>query len=127
MTFIQSREFETVSQIAIGVVWLFYGLYSKVLNGIPRHQLIVARILGNKFARPATKAIGALEVLLGLWVFSGVARVKCAAVQTAAILGMNTLEIILAGDLLISALGMVLLNLCFLALIWHWALEMPKT
>jgi hypothetical protein len=126
MTFFQSSTFATLSQIVIGSVWVFHGLYSKILNGIPRHQLIVGRVLGNRLARPATKAIGCLEVLLGLWAFTGLASVECAAVQTLAIVGMNTVEIILAGDLLISAIGMVALNFGFLAVIWHWALWAPK-
>lgn len=126
MTFLQSDTFETLSQIVIGMVWVFHGLYSKILNGIPRHQLIVGRVLGERIARPATKAIGCLEVLLGLWVFTGIARVECAVVQTLVIVGMNTVEIILAGDLLISAMGMVMLNFGFLAVIWHWALWAPK-
>ena len=35
----------------ISLVWLVNGLYCKVLNFVPRHQLIVARILGEDFAR----------------------------------------------------------------------------
>ena len=110
----------------IGGVWVFHGLYSKILNGIPRHQLIVGRILGDRFAGLATKIIGGLEILLGLWAFTGLARVECASVQTLAIVAMNTLEIILARNLLISAIGMVILNLSFLALIWNWALLTAK-
>jgi hypothetical protein len=100
MAFVQSQTFQTVLQIAIGMVWVFHGLYSKILNGVPRHQMIVGRVLGDRLARPATKAIGCMEILLGLWVFSGVARVECAAVQTLAIVAMNFLEIKLARDLL---------------------------
>ena len=118
----QSHNFEILSQIVIGCVWVFLGLYSKILNGIPRHQLIVGKVLGERFARPATKVIGGLEVLLGMWAFTGFARVECAAVQTAAIVGMNALEIFLAREFLISAIGMVILNLCFLTLVWNWAL-----
>ena len=83
-------------------------------------------ILGERMARPATKIIGGLEILLGLWAFSGFARVECAAAQTLALIAMNSLEIVLAGDLLISAIGMVGLNFAFLAVIWHWALFAPK-
>ena len=115
-----------IFQIIIGAVWVFHGLYSKILNGIPRHRLIVARVLGERFAGPATQVIGLLEVLLGLWAFTGWQRPACAAVQTAAIIGMNALDILRAGDLLISAAGMVILNLGFLALVWHWALAAPK-
>jgi hypothetical protein len=73
-----------------------------------------------------TRAIGLLEVLLGLWVFTGWQPVGCAIVQTAAIIAMNSLEIFLARELLISAIGMVFLNLGFLSLVWHWASFGPK-
>jgi hypothetical protein len=115
-----------VAQILIGSVWVFHGLYSKILNGIPRHRLIVGKILGAANASLATKAIGFLEVLLGVWAFTGWHSVPCAVVQTVAIVSMNTLEIALAGELLISAVGMVILNLGFLTLIWNWALFSPK-
>ena len=125
ISFFQSEWFHIASQIVIGSVWIFHGLYSKILNGIPRHRLIVGNILGESNAGRATKAIGVLEILLGLWAFSGWEQVGCAIAQTLAIGSMNTLEIFLAGDLLISAIGMVLLNLGFLSLVWHWALHTP--
>ena len=75
-----------------------------------REPLIVGKVLGEKLARPATKVIGGLEVLLGVWAFTGVARVECAAVQTVAIVAMNALEIFLAREFLISAIGMVILQ-----------------
>lgn len=115
-----------MAQIVIGAVWVFHGLYSKILNGIPRHRLIVARILGAENAGIATRAIGVLEVLLGVWAFTGWQPVPCAVVVTAAIVAMNTLEIVLARELLISAFGMVVLNLGFLAMVWNWALFGPK-
>ena len=112
--------------IAIGSVWVFHGLYSKILNGVPRHRMIVARMLGEEFAGPATIMIGGCEVLLGFWAFSGWNRRACALVQTLAIAGMNTLEILLAKDLLISAPGMVALNIVLLSLAWFWAASAPK-
>ena len=126
MHFLQTASAQSISQFVIGVVWVFHGLYSKLLDGIPRHRLIVARILGDRIARPATKFVGGFEILLGLLAFTGFARGECAAVQTVAIVGMNTLEIFLAGDLLISAIGMVILNSGFLVVIWNCALIGPK-
>ena len=125
-SFIQSPLFHTGSQILIGAVWFFHGLYSKILNGIPRHRLIVGKILGAANAGILTKTIGLLEALLGIWVFTGWQPMGCAAVQTAALVAMNTLEILLAEELLISAIGMVILNLGFVTLICHWALFSPK-
>jgi uncharacterized membrane protein YphA (DoxX/SURF4 family) len=110
------------AQFLIGGVWIFHGLYSKLLRRIPRHRAIVARILGEHHADLATNAIGIAEICLGIWVMTGWQRVPCAAVQTLALIAMNTLEIRLAADLLISARGMVALNAAFLVVIWCWAL-----
>ncbi|MGB8168504.1 MAG: DoxX-like family protein [Chthoniobacteraceae bacterium] len=123
-SFLHSEIFLTVAGILIAAVWVFHGLYSKILDRIPRHRRIVARILGEQFAWPAMKLIGLGEISLGVWAFTGWHPIACAAVQTAALVAMNTLEILLAGDLLISAVGMVILNLGFIALSWQWALAL---
>src|SRR5690348_3166358 len=101
-SFIQSNVCHTGSQMLIGSVWVFHGFYSKILNRIPRHRLIVAKILGANNAGVFTRVIGLLEVSLGIWAFTGWQPVGCAAVQTAAIVAMNSLEIALARELLIS-------------------------
>ena len=116
-----SKQQRVVLGIAIGSVWLFHGCYSKMLDGIPRHRLIIARVLGEGIASPAILLIGAIEVLLGVWVWTGRYRRVCALVQTLAIALMNLLEITFARDLLISAPGMIVLNIAFLSLVWWWA------
>lgn len=85
--------------------------------------MIVGEILGETIADVAVIAIGVLEILLGCWVLTGLLRRLNAAVQTLALVSMNTLEILLARQFLISAGGMVLLNLCFLSLVWWWAIR----
>lgn len=112
----------SAARFLIAGVWIFHGLFSKLLGGIPRHEMIVARILGEGVARPATIAIGLLEIALGLWALTGRWKIPCATVQTLAIISMNALEILIARDLLISAPGMVALNAAFLAVIWWWAI-----
>ena len=110
-----------LSGIVIGSVWVFHGLYSKLLNGFPRHREIVSRVVGEDLATPVTKLVGVGEVLLGLWTWSGRARKACATTQTAALASMNTLEVSRANDLLISARGMLLLNALLIATTWVWA------
>jgi hypothetical protein len=39
----------------IATVWLVNGLYCKILNGVPRHQEIVCRILGFQYSALLTK------------------------------------------------------------------------
>jgi len=121
MVHFQPERLHLLAQSGIGSVWVFHGLYSKVLNGIPRHRLIVGKILGTQKAEIATKIIGLLELLLGAWVIAGWHPIWCASLQTAALVAMNSLEITLARELLISAIGMVALNLVFLGLVWWWA------
>lgn len=107
----------------IASVWIFHGLYSKLLGGVLRHRAIVARVLGEDWASLATIAVGAAEISIGLWVLSGWRRRECALAQTLAIGAMNTLEIARARDLLISAPGMVALNAAFLAVVWFWTVR----
>ncbi len=124
-SFLQSGTFHLATQILIGSVWVFHGFYSKILNGIPRHRLIVGKVLRLKDPTWMTRLIGLAEVTLGIWVFTGWQPIPCAAVQTCALVGMNTLEILIAKELLLSALGMVLLNAGLIGLAWYWALCPP--
>jgi uncharacterized membrane protein YphA (DoxX/SURF4 family) len=124
-TMTTSSKLDYTARAVIAAVWIFHGTYSKILDQILRHRLIVGRILGENVAAHATIVIGVGEILLGLWVLSGRARRSCALVQTLGLIAMNTLEIIYARDLLISAPGMVLLNVFFLTIVWWWAGAKP--
>jgi hypothetical protein len=126
MSLLQPRPVHLLAQVVIGSVWVFHGIYSKILNGIPRHRLIVGKILGKERAQIATWTIGALEFLLGVWAFTDWRPVWCASIQTTAIVAMNALEILLARELLISVLGMLILNFGFLSLVWWWATFTPR-
>ena len=119
----KSGHLHLATEILIAGVWIFHGLFSKVLNGVPRHRLIVERILGEDIGGVAVVVIGVMEILLGFWVLSGRWRRINATVQTLGLITMNALEIFLARDLLISAVGMVFLNTCFISLIWWWAIR----
>jgi uncharacterized membrane protein YphA (DoxX/SURF4 family) len=122
-----SRKWHLALRILIGAVWVFHGLYSKLFNGIPRHQAILGKVLGvgDDISRPAILLIGVMEISLGIWAWSGRFPRSCALAQTLAVIGMNTLEICFAKDLLISAPGMVALNAAFLSLAWYQATRKP--
>ena len=85
----------------IALVWLSNGLLCKVLHLVPRHEAIVARILGPAHAGILTRLIGLGEIGMAAWVASGRAPRHCAAAQIALVLSMNTLEALLAPDLLL--------------------------
>lgn len=115
-----------IVRAGIGSVWIFHGLYSKILNLIPRHKMIVGRVLGEDAAAFVTPAIGGAEVLLGLWVLSAIKPRLCALTQTIALVSMNFLEILLARDLLLHPPGMVALNLILLSGAWFLAMGKPR-
>ena len=56
----------------IALVWVINGLLCKVLDLVPRHRAIVARILGDDPV-VLTKLIGLSEIAMAVWVLSGIA------------------------------------------------------
>jgi hypothetical protein len=52
----------------IAAVWIANGLFCKVLNLVPRHREIVARIIGNAHAGVITRAIGFSEIAMAAWI-----------------------------------------------------------
>jgi hypothetical protein len=82
-------------------VWIAFGLFCKVLNLVPRQERIVARILGDPYATELTKAIGAAEAVMALWILSGIKSRVCAVTQIVVVAAMNVLEFFLAPDLLL--------------------------
>ncbi|CAA9270181.1 MAG: hypothetical protein AVDCRST_MAG56-2999 [uncultured Cytophagales bacterium] len=91
----------TVLTVGIAGVWLVNGLCCKLLMLVPRHQQIVSRILGETHAPVLTRAIGLLELLMVVWVLSGIWPRRCALTQLAVVSGMVLLECLLAPDLLL--------------------------
>ncbi len=91
----------TIINYFIAAVWLINGLFCKVLNLVPRHQQIVAQILGEEFARPITLLIGLLEILMAIWVLSGIKSRLNAVAQMVIVASMNILEYLLVPDLLL--------------------------
>lgn len=92
---------KTILNYAIALVWLLNGLFCKLLNFVPRHQQIVGRILGEEHSFILIKIIGALEVLMVVWILSGIKTRLCAVTQILIIGTMNIIEITLAPDLLL--------------------------
>ena len=85
----------------IASVWIANGFFSKVLNLVPRHQQIVERILGHEHSRLLTMLIGCSEVFMAIWIFSKIKTRVNAITQITIVAIMNTLEFVLAPDLLL--------------------------
>ena len=105
----------------IATVWLINGIYCKILNGVPRHQEIVSRILGVDYSAFLTKCIGVGEVAIAIWVLSGIWRKQNAVVQIGPVLVMNMLEYFMVPDLLLWGKLNLLFALAFVLVIWWWA------
>ncbi|HIA05593.1 MAG TPA: hypothetical protein EYN71_02605 [Flavobacteriales bacterium] len=95
------RKIHKLLTYCIATVWIANGLFCKVLNLVPRHQEIVANILGHEHARLLTLLIGLTEIGMAIWILSGIWMRLSAATQILVIITMNTLEFVLVPDLLL--------------------------
>lgn len=86
---------------ALALIWLINGLFCKVLGLVPRHEQIVASILGSGHAHALTLAIGLSEVAMALWILSGWRYRLCAMLQIAVIAVMNVIEFLTVPELLL--------------------------
>jgi hypothetical protein len=96
-----NRILPTLLTVAITLVWFINGLFCKVLNYVPRHRMIVAHILGETHAPILTIAIGLSEIVMAIWIASGIKSRWCALLQMCIVAMMNILEFILVPDLLL--------------------------
>ena len=108
----------TVLTVGIAGVWLVNGLCCKLLMLVPRHQQIVSRILGEAHAPALTRAIGLLELLMVVWVLSGIRPGLCALTQLAVVSVMVLLECLLVPDLLLFGRANAIPAGLFLAVVY---------
>lgn len=85
---------------------------------MPRHQQIVARILGQHYAWFFTKAIGVAEILMVVWIVSRLKSRVCAIFQMGIVGTMNIIEFILVPDLLLFGRMNIVFASIFMALIY---------
>jgi uncharacterized membrane protein YphA (DoxX/SURF4 family) len=105
---------------AVAAVWLYEGLWCKLLRGDPRQFQIVEAVprFGSRFGGVLLGVLGLAEVVLAAWALSGVAPRPCAIVQTLLLATMNVGGILWARRLLHDPGGMVVKNVAFLVLVW---------
>lgn len=103
----------------IAAVWLVNGLFCKVLGLVPRHEQIVARILGNGFSQYLIIIIGILEIGMAIWVVSNIKSKLNAIVQITIVAVMNILEFTLVPELLLWGRLNLLFALLFMAIIYY--------
>jgi len=107
-------------RISIALVWLYQGLWCKVLGRASGHTAVIAAVpfIGPAGSRYALIALGLLECGIAAWVWSGRQLHKAAMVQTILLAAMNAGGLIWAWHLIPDPVGMILQNFAFLMLIW---------
>ena len=115
MDFINSKYLNLALNVAFALVWFINGFICKILNVVSRHEKIVARILGDEYySTVETKIIGGLEVLMFIWILSGIKSRWCAITQAIVIAAMNIIEFIIAPDLLLFGRMNIVFAACFI-------------
>ncbi len=104
----------------VAVVWLYEGLWCKVLGREPHQVQVVEAVprLGPIFGRRFLVALGVVEVALAAWVASGVTPGLCAIAQTIVLVVLNTNGLLWARHIIHDPAGMVVKNVSFLLLAW---------
>lgn len=100
-------------------VWFVNGLFCKVLNLVPRHEQIVAKVLSIGYARQLTSFIGLLEIIMAVWILSRFKPRLNAIVQMLIVVIMNVLEFILVPELLLWGRLNILFASLFVGLIYY--------
>jgi len=90
-----------------------------VLNLVPRHEQIVARILGDDHSRTLTILIGLSEIVMTIWVLTKYKSKLNAIAQMTVVATMNILEFILVPDLLLWGRLNSVFALLFIGLVYY--------
>lgn len=109
----------TLLTYLIAAVWLINGLFCKILLLVPRHEQILARILGPEYAPLLTILIGCSEILMALWVISRYKQKLNTIVQIAVVAVMNIIEFVLAPDLLLWGRFNILFAFVFIIIVYY--------
>ncbi len=114
-------------RVAVAAVWLYEGLWCKLLDGDPNQREVVRAVphYGPRYGVLFLMALGCVEISLGLWVLSGVAPVVCAIAQTALLVTLNANGLAWSRKLIHDPAGMVVKNFAFLVLAWV-AASLPR-
>jgi uncharacterized membrane protein len=107
-------------QVAVAAVWLYEGLWCKVLARSPHQFEVVEQV---PFLAPSTshallRVLGVVETALAVWVLAAWQPIAAAAVQTALLVGLNSAGIYFSRQRIPDPAGMVVKNAAFLMLAW---------
>ena len=110
----------------IAFVWIANGLLCKVLNFVPRHQEIAAKILGKEYSFELIKIIGVSEIVMAIWILSKFKSRFCAILQMLIVATMNIMEFILAPELLLFGQINILIAIVFIGVLYYHEFVLNK-
>jgi uncharacterized membrane protein len=107
-------------QSAVAAVWLYEGLWCKVLGRSPHEFEVVEQV---PFLAPATahallRVLGLVETVLGVWILAGWQPIAAAVAQTALLVALNSAGIYYSRRRIPDPAGMLVKNAAFLVLAW---------
>ena len=105
---------------AVALVWLYEGLWCKLLGGDPNQLAIVTAVprYGPKIGKLFLLTLGVSECALGVWALSGFRPFECALVQTTLLVTLNANGLVWSRKHIHDPAGMVVKNFAFLVLAW---------
>jgi DoxX-like family/Protein of unknown function (DUF3419) len=109
-----------VPRLAVALVWLYQGLWCKLLGRCPGHLAIVQGVpgFGGRTGLLVVLGLGTIETGLALWVLSGRRPYWAALAQTALLAGMNGGGLLWGRSHIADPGAMLTQNLAFLTLAW---------
>jgi hypothetical protein len=112
-------------RIAVAAVWLYEGLWCKLLGGAKDQTKVVAAhpLFSPKIAGAFLAALAVVEVGLGVWVLSGWQAALAALAQTVLLVVLNANGLLFARHIIHDPAGMVVKNFGFLVLAWVTAAQ----
>jgi hypothetical protein len=116
------RQPRQLPAAAVAGVWLYHGLWCKVLGRCPEQLDIVRSVplLPRRLPKPTLFALGVAEVGLAAWVISGRRPILAASAQSALLVGMNGGGLAWGRAHIPAPRALVAENIAFTALVW-WA------
>ncbi|HTT41336.1 MAG TPA: DoxX-like family protein [Burkholderiales bacterium] len=105
---------------AVAAVWLYEGLWCKLLRGQPHELKVVEAVphLGPAAGAVFLRVLGVAEVALAAWALSAIAPLQCAAAQTLLLIALNGGGLLWARHIIHDPAGMIVKNSAFLVLVW---------
>ena len=108
-----------LTQTAVAAVWLYEGLWCKLLGGVPLQRDVVgAAPMFERSAPWVLRGLGIVECCLAVWVLSRWRPFLAAGVQTALLVSMNSGGLLWARRIIPDPAGMIVKNFAFLVLAW---------